>query len=280
MQPVTSFPQTETKFIDLDATTGEILNIHQDHIPGIISVDILAAVKKGVSKIRPSRIRRNGSQYMELAKEKINGLKPVFQSAIKPGSGQLVKFKDFSHIQRVVYETKQDKLRRVKRELLDAGSTLYGLMKSETKILPKLLHPGEHIEAVVYGQHHANSVMLVATSERIIYLDKKPMALFLDEVSYEVVSGLEFQIHTLFATLVLHTPVKNYDIRFVNLRCAENFAKHIEDKRLAKERAEAGKEEQPSGVIKAPLIDQRREPINTMAGYYLLPIQDEEKKRV
>jgi hypothetical protein len=165
--------------------------------------------------------------------------------------------------------------------MLDAGVSTYGLLKSETRILPKLLHPDEHIEAVIYGQHQSSSAMLVATDERIIFIDKKPMAVFLDEVSYEVVSGLEFDIHLLFASVILHTPVRNYDFRYVNLRCAEKFARHMEKHRMAREHK--GDREPVAQVISPELGTLRRKAereFEDMAGYYWLPIDEEERQKV
>lgn len=170
----------------------------------------------------------------------------------------------------IVYETKKAKAKRIRRELIDAGATIYGLFKSESRSLPKILHPTEHVEAVVYGQHRSSSVMLVATDERILYVDKKPMALFLDEVSYEVVSGIEFEIHTFFATLILHTPVKNFDIRFANLRCADKFARHIEFQRLIRPHEETSEQSSEPEPIELE---------EDLAGYYWLPMEEEEENQ-
>lgn len=179
-----------------------------------------------------------------------------------------------------VGESTKDKASRVRKELLEAGATVYGLLKSETKILPKLLHPQEHVEAVIYGQHNSNSAMLVATNERIIYIDKKPTVLLLDEVSYEVVSGIQLEIHILFASVILHTPVKNYHFKLVNLHCAEKFARHIEKHRLEREaKAKEMKEEKTA----QPIVNNQTELLNKwrdMAGYSWLPTEEDERQEV
>lgn len=176
------------------------------------------------------------------------------------------------------YEPLDIRIKRTRQEMLDAGVTVYGLMKSESRYLPKILHPNEHIEAVIYGQHNSSSAMLIATDERIIYLDKKPMAEMFDEVSYEVISGIEFDIHTFFATVVLHTAVKNYDFKFVNLRCAEKFARHIEKHRLERE----PKQHEPVVELVQDVTDQQanKPQINYMAGYNWLPVDEEERRKI
>jgi len=176
--------------------------------------------------------------------------------------------------------TRQQDKRDVIRELAQAGVTTYGLLKAESRYLPRVLHKNEHIRAVIYGQHHSNSAMLIATDERVIYLDKKPMATFLDEVTYDVVSGIELDIHTFFATVTLHTAVTNYVIRFANIRCADTFVDYIEEQRL---RRELVKEE-----VKRTIHEVPREEIikklastmvsNNMAGYYWLPPEDEREE--
>lgn len=249
-------------------------------IPGSYSINILHAMTMALKKIRPYyKPAAISGEYLGQAKEKFKDLAPKVRQAIQAPLARSFPFND-SVLRRTIYETQQDKARRIKRELLDAGSTFYGLLKSETRVLPKLLHPHEHIEAVVYGQHRSHSVMLVATNERIIYVDKKPMALFLDEVSYEVVSGIQFEVHILFATLTLHTPVKNYDIKFANLHCAENFARHIEAQRLKRELLKEETEHELP-IPRRPQV-RVRNPIElkeTMAGYYWLPAEEEDDEK-
>lgn len=255
------------------------------YIPGDNPVNVFEAIKKALAKFprvkTPSKIVR---QYPVIAAKAIASTRPRIQ---KPAVARVLPYSRRTVRKRAVHESPKEKNSRVKRELLDAGMTFYGLLKSETKVLPKVLHPHEHVEAVVYGQHHSSSVMLVATNERIIFLDKKPMAAFLDEVSYEVVSGIEFGIHLFTATLVLHTPVRNYDIHNANLKCAEKFARHIETKRLIREKIEEEIDgestqfiEQPSVVLPEP---QKREyPAELdedLAGYYLLPTDEEERRK-
>jgi hypothetical protein len=106
------------------------------------------------------------------------------------------------------------------------------------------------------------------------------MATFLDEVTYDVVSGIELDIHTFFATVTLHTAVTNYVIRFANIRCADTFVDYIEEQRL---RRELVKEE-----VKRTIHEVPREEIikklastmvsNNMAGYYWLPPEDEREE--
>ncbi len=139
-------------------------------------------------------------------------------------------------------------VKRIREELIKAGVTTYGLTKSESRYLPRVIHPDETIEAVVYGQHNSSSAMLVATDKRVIYLDKKPLVTILDEFPYETVAGVEFDVRTLFSTLTLRTRVGNYTIRYVNITCGQKFADFIENKE-----AEMAGEKVVGSVVPIPI---------------------------
>jgi general stress protein 26 len=122
-------------------------------------------------------------------------------------------------------------IKRVKSELKVAGMTWYGLMKLATDHLPELIHHNEHIEGVVYGRLEGklDSVMLVATDKRVLFVDYKPFYKNSDEITYEVVAGVKMTTIGPFAGVVLHTRVQEYALRFVNIRCATIFVNYIEN---------------------------------------------------
>ncbi|MBI1857195.1 pyridoxamine 5'-phosphate oxidase family protein [Candidatus Saccharibacteria bacterium] len=123
-------------------------------------------------------------------------------------------------------------INRVKKELAEAGVTGYGLVKSESRYLPQIIHENEHIGGAVYGQFGSGSAMLIATDHRIIFLDRKPMFTTNDELTYDVVSGVKLNQGGLFTAVTLHTRVADYALRYVNLKCARRFVKYIESRRL------------------------------------------------
>ncbi len=121
---------------------------------------------------------------------------------------------------------------RIKNELTALGVTKYGLLKMESRYLPHIIHKDEHIGGVVYGRNEEGSVMLVATDRRVIYLDKKPMFVNEDELTYDVVSGVNFSRAGVGSVVILHTKVKNYSMRTLNQTCAEGFVEYIESRCL------------------------------------------------
>lgn len=119
---------------------------------------------------------------------------------------------------------------RVYQELKEAGMTAHGFTKIETKHLPEVIHKDEHIQGVAYGRgsYLFDSAMLVATDKRAIFLNFKTMYKNWDEVTYDVVAGVKIGISGIFASITLHTRVQDYDIRYVNIKCAKKFVQAIE----------------------------------------------------
>lgn len=141
---------------------------------------------------------------------------------------------------------------RIAAELHDAGASNYGSTKFASKYLPTVIHPDEHIMAVVYGRYKENedllglsAGMLVATDRRVIFLDHKPGFTSMDEITYEVVSGIKHASTGLFSTLTLHTRVADYTIRFANMKGAEKFTAYIESRTL---------ETRPQNTVKPVLV--------------------------
>lgn len=121
---------------------------------------------------------------------------------------------------------------RVKEELQALGVSRFGLMRMESRYLPNIIHPNETIGGVVYGSHEDGSVMIVATDRRIIFLDKKPLFVNEDEMSYAMVGGISMS-HAGWGTVVtLHTRLKDYKLRTYNRKCAQGFMRYLEMRSL------------------------------------------------
>lgn len=117
---------------------------------------------------------------------------------------------------------------RINKELKALGVSKYGFWRFDTKFLPHVIHQDEQLVGVVYGHHDEGSAMLAATNWRVIFLDKKPLFVNEDEISYDVVSGVSFSHAGLWTSVTLHTRVKDYTIRTFNQKCALEFVEAIE----------------------------------------------------
>ncbi len=117
---------------------------------------------------------------------------------------------------------------RILAELREAYLSRYARRSSEAKYLPYIIHDNEHIKAAVFGYQEAGFVMLVATDKRVIFLDKKPLFINQDEVTFDVVSGVKLNETVMGATLKLHTRVKDYKLFTMKEASAEHFMQYIE----------------------------------------------------
>jgi len=128
---------------------------------------------------------------------------------------------------------------RIARELKEVGLTRFGKMKFAVRYLPNIIHEDEHIGGIVYGRYRTGpgllsliEGMLIATDKRVVFLDHKPGYTNIDEVTYDVVSGVEMSSVAFMYAVKLHTKVKDYSIRFANAKCAKVFAAYVEGRRL------------------------------------------------
>ncbi|CAN5431103.1 hypothetical protein BH10PAT3_BH10PAT3_0630 [soil metagenome] len=113
---------------------------------------------------------------------------------------------------------------RIIEELKAVGVTHHGLAKSESRELPLILHDDEHVGGVIYGQIGGGiSAMLIATDHRVIFLDKQPLFTTIDELTYDVVSGVKSSSAGPFTSVVLHTRITDYSFRYVNSNCSRIF---------------------------------------------------------
>lgn len=121
---------------------------------------------------------------------------------------------------------------RVKQALILLGVSPIGLWMLESRYLPRIIHADEQLGGVVYGFYDNGTAMLVATDRRVIFLDKKPLFVNEDEITFAVVSGVKLSHSGLGCMVTLHTRVKDYKIRSFNTRSAKKFVKFIESRCL------------------------------------------------
>lgn len=117
---------------------------------------------------------------------------------------------------------------RVIEELRLLGASMYGQTMMEARYLPRLIHPDEHLEGVVYGWQQVGIVMMVATDRRVLFLDKKPLYVRDDEISYASVRGVSQAYKVFLTTVVLHTQVDDFVVNTFNPKCVRFFVKAIE----------------------------------------------------
>lgn len=128
---------------------------------------------------------------------------------------------------------------RIKSELKEAGVSQIGMHRFTITYLPKVIHPDEHIMAAVFGRRKVSEGVfgfvegaLVATDQRVLFIDHRPGYSTTDEVSYDVVSGVNVSRAGLYASVTLLTRIANYTLSFAKPSCVNRFADYIETRTI------------------------------------------------
>ncbi|MET0979879.1 MAG: PH domain-containing protein [Candidatus Saccharimonadales bacterium] len=117
---------------------------------------------------------------------------------------------------------------RIERELREAGMSWFGLWLTESQYLSRLIHENESIKGVTYGWQSGGIVMLIATDQRIIFLDKNTFFHRDDEVNYGDVRGIRYYPAGLASTIVLHTQARDFIVRTYNKASLKKFIDYID----------------------------------------------------
>lgn len=71
----------------------------------------------------------------------------------------------------------------------------------EIKQLPQVLLEGENIESLVYGRYHHRHGILVATNQRLIFLEKRLFSLHVETFDYHKIAAVGYSTGVLFGSL-------------------------------------------------------------------------------
>jgi hypothetical protein len=122
------------------------------------------------------------------------------------------------------------------QELRSLGAVAFDLWLPESHALPNILHRNEQVVGVVYGRYsHASAEetgrgMLVATGQRLLLIDKKPLFVKCDEIAYSVISAITYTKAGVAGTVTVHTRMGDIHVRTFNQKCARIFVEAIEVK--------------------------------------------------
>lgn len=122
---------------------------------------------------------------------------------------------------------------RIKAELKANGALPYDLLLPETYYLPTVIHDDEHIKGSIYGRYEYEGAIgrgaLVATDQRVIFLDKKPFFVHYDEINFMIIGSVTYTRTAIVGYVTLRTRLGNFQLRTFNHRNAYNFVQYIEE---------------------------------------------------
>lgn len=99
-------------------------------------------------------------------------------------------------------------IKELEEQLKKIGCNFRFWGRAELRELANVLLPGELVRICVNGQYEGGFAMLVATDQRVLLIDKKPMYLTLEDVRFDMVAEVDYTHRLLDATIFIRTPNK------------------------------------------------------------------------
>lgn len=116
----------------------------------------------------------------------------------------------------------------VKKQLQAVGATSYQLEKPEVVELAKIIFEQEKITAYVLGWYDSGYGMLVATTKRILFIDKMFYGLKVEDIPFHVIGSVEYDLGWFFGKLKLYTRSGDFNFRWAKKSDVVLFAETIE----------------------------------------------------
>lgn len=104
---------------------------------------------------------------------------------------------------------------KIEEQLHEIGFRVHGWGRGEVKELCKILTDDEVILQCANGYYQNGFAMLLATNQRLLLVDQKPMFLTLEAIWYEKIGQIDYNHRLLNATLNISSP--NKDINFTSM---------------------------------------------------------------
>lgn len=118
----------------------------------------------------------------------------------------------------------------VRKRLKELGLDAIELARSEAQHLPHVLHDDEEIGGAVSGRSKVGHILMVATNKRLIVLDCKPFMKEIEDIGYQVISGLSSGHIGPFHSLSVHTRLGDFKLKTMYGKALAFFTSYMEDR--------------------------------------------------
>jgi len=98
----------------------------------------------------------------------------------------------------------------IEARLAKLNIKISGWFRAELRELQKTLADNEEIIALVAGRYYGGYALLVATSQRMLLIDKKTFFMALEDIRYDMISEIGFNSRLLDSTITLFTVNKQH----------------------------------------------------------------------
>jgi len=124
-------------------------------------------------------------------------------------------------------------LLKIEEQLHEIGFRTHGWGRGEIKELCNILADDEVILQCANGYYQNGFAMLVATNQRLLLVDQKPMFLTLEAVWYDKIGQIEYNHRLLNATLCISSPSKDINFTSVNQIRLRQILAYAQEKMIA-----------------------------------------------
>lgn len=121
-------------------------------------------------------------------------------------------------------------LKEVERRLAELGHHNRYLGRAEVYELPHILSDNEEMLAVATGYYQNGFALLVATTYRLLLIDKKPFFLNMEDTRYDMISEVDFSNHLLDAAVSIRTINKTMVFKSIRQRKLRQITNFIQQK--------------------------------------------------
>lgn len=99
-------------------------------------------------------------------------------------------------------------LQEVERQLKQIKANYRFWGRPEILELPKILVPGEQIQACVNGHYSGGFATFCATDQRLLLIDKKLLYLTVEDLRYDMINEVDYCAQLITSTMSVCTPTK------------------------------------------------------------------------
>lgn len=107
-------------------------------------------------------------------------------------------------------------LQEVEEQLKRIGANHRFWGRPEIRELPKILIPGEQIQAWVNCRYSGGFATFCATDQRLLLVDKKPLYLTVEDLRFDMINEVDYCAQLFSATMSVCTPTKTMVITTLN----------------------------------------------------------------
>jgi hypothetical protein len=138
--------------------------------------------------------------------------------------------------------------------------------RNEVKELHKVLTEDEVIKQCVNGHYSGGYALLVATNQRLILVDHKPMFLTMEVIWYDKIGQIDYNHRLLNASICVSTPNKDLNFTTWNSGTLRKILQYSQEKMVEAKEGEQTDTSQtePASINQRPIVQPTTQPVSTI----------------